>query len=183
MHKKKILFCAFCLLKNPVKVLQWLQNQTNGFTPKGWEREKVKIMKKPNAYEVVSNEMKDGVYVVVFNAVDDDDNVIFTLTCTDNLPNSIDNFIKQGGGFTFTTSYGESVNCCSVTTCKLMCLQTAYNKPEYLDEVGKSELDMLVGDLTSEYEEYEEIVKFIISDFVNHYAEQYGINGILKFFI
>lgn len=138
---------------------------------------------KPNAYEVVSKEMKDDVYVVVFNALDDDENVIFTLTCTDNLPNNIDSFIKQGGSFTFTTSYGESIDCGSVTTCKLMCLQTAYHKPEYLDEVGENELDMLVSDLTSEYEEYEEIVNFIISDFINHYATQYGINSILKFFI
>lgn len=138
---------------------------------------------KPNTYEVVSNQVEDDVYVVAFNALDDDENVVFTLSCTDNLPNNIDNFIKQGGGFTFTTSYGESVDCGSVTTCKLMCLQPAYNKPEYLDKVGENELDMLVGDLTSEYEEYEEIVKFIITDFVNHYATQYGVNGILKFFI
>lgn len=138
---------------------------------------------KPNTYEVVSNQVENDIYVAVFNALDDDENVVFTVTCTDNLPNNIDNFIKQGGGFTFTTSYGEAVNCGSITTCKLMCLQPAYNKPEYLDEVGESELDMLVGDLTAENEEYEEIVNLIITDFINHYATQYGLNGILKFFI
>lgn len=150
--------------------------------PKGAGKERVKIMK-PNTYELVSNQMEDDVYVVVFNALDENENVIFTVTCTDNLPDNIDSFIKQGGGFTFTTSYGASVDCGSITTCKLMCLQTAYNKPEYLDEVGENELEMLVGDLTSEHKEYEEIVNFIVSDFVNHYAEQYGINSILKFFI
>lgn len=137
-------------------------------------------------YTIETRELNDYTLEVVFSALaEDEETVIFSLTCIDSLPYDVKDVFEEGGSWEFIPSYDETerVEVGAVTACKLMCYKHEFRQPDYMREVGDKEVKMLVDDLTSEYPQYEDDVRTFVEHFIETYAINYGVNGILKFFI
>ena len=137
-------------------------------------------------YRIETRELDNYRLEVVFSALaEDEETVIFSLTCIDSFPYEVKNVFEDGGSWEFIPSYDEteSVEVGAVTACKLMCLKNEYMQPDYMRKVGEKELKTLVEDLTSEYPQYYKDVETFVEHFITRYATNDGVNGILEFFI
>lgn len=134
-------------------------------------------------YEVVSRNVENNVLTAIIDVVDENDNIVFTITCEDNLSTNVEDFIKEGGCFTFKTSYGVGMTCTSNSACKLMCLNSMADKPTVLQDAGENELTKIATVLTEDYVEYRDITETIIEYFIKDMATSYGINGILQYLL
>lgn len=137
-------------------------------------------------YEVVSSDIENNVLTAIVNVVDENDNIVSTITCEDNLPANVEDFIKEGGCFTFKISYGVyrvGITCTSNSACKLMCLSPMADKPTVLQDAGENELTKIATALTEDCVEYRDIAESIIEYFIKDMATSYGINGILQYLL